>query len=50
MGICVHLVDLIDDCPECRELMLLRNKVELLQSELSAAKEELKALKKKKGI
>ena len=45
MGICVHLVDLVDDCPECKELMLLRKRVESLQSELNSAKQELNELK-----
>jgi len=45
MSMCVHLVDLVDDCPECMEIFKLRRKVETLQNELNEARRELKLAK-----
>lgn len=41
MGMCVHLVEMVDDCPECKELMLLRSKVENLTKWLDDTSRDL---------
>lgn len=41
MGMCVHLVEMVDDCPECKELMLLKSKVENLTKWLDDTSRDL---------
>ena len=42
---CVHLVELVDDCPECVEIFKLRRRVDSLKVELEESKKELSRIK-----
>lgn len=41
MSLCIHLVDLVDDCQECREFVMLKHRVEELQKIADSLSREL---------